>query len=65
MTVPRKFNCPVTETPCLESGCTVGRCLRRTRDEAAQREKATRDERRRRETAQLTPEELAKLLEEL
>jgi hypothetical protein len=65
MTVPRKFNCPVTEAPCLEGSCTVGCCLRRTRDEAAQREKAARVERRRREADQLTPEELAKLLEEL
>jgi len=58
MTGPRKFNCPVTEAPCLEGGCTVDRCLQRIRVEAAQREIAAENERRRWETGQLTQEDL-------
>ena len=48
----------MTEAPCLEGGCTVDRCLQRIRAEAAQREIAAENERRRWETGQLTPEDL-------
>ena len=58
MTSLRKFNCPMTEAPCSEGGCTVDRCLRRSRAEAAQRAIEAENERRRWEAGQLTPEDL-------